>query len=112
MAMKRWLPGLAALPICALPVIWAGQRAPVLPASVILITLDTTRADHLPPYDDGFELPAIEQLAREGVVFERAIAPVPLTLPSHSSLFTGRIPPAHGARVNGLTLEAGLPMFP
>ena len=112
MAMKRWLPGLAALPICALPVIWAGQRDAVLAANVILITLDTTRADRLPPYDDGIELPAIDQLAREGVVFDRAIAPAPLTLPSHSSLFTGRIPPAHGARVNSLTLEAGLPMFP
>jgi arylsulfatase A-like enzyme len=103
---------LAALPVCGLAVIWAGQRDPVLPASVILITLDTTRADRLPPYADAFALPAIGQLASEGIVFERAVAPVPLTLPSHGSLFTGRIPPAHGARVNGLTLDDGPPMFP
>ena len=111
MAMNRWLSGLAALPVCTLAVMWASQQDRPLPASVILITLDTTRADHLPPYD-GIELPAIERIASEGIVFDRAIAPVPLTLPSHSSLFTGRIPPAHGARVNGLTLDAGLPMFP
>jgi arylsulfatase A-like enzyme len=103
---------LAVLPVCGLAVIWAGQRDPVLPANVILITLDTTRADRLPPHSAAFALPAIEQLASEGVVFERAVAPVPLTLPSHGSLFTGRIPPAHGARVNGLTLDDGPPMFP
>jgi arylsulfatase A-like enzyme len=82
------------------------------PASVILITLDTTRADYLPPYGGQVPLPAIERLAREGVVFDQAIAPAPLTLPSHTSLFTGRIPPAHGARVNGLTAGGTMPVFP
>jgi arylsulfatase A-like enzyme len=77
---------------------------------VILITLDTTRADRLPPYG-GIALPAIDQLAREGVVFDQAVAPVPLSLPSHTSLFTGRLPPAHGARVNGSTVAAELPML-
>ncbi|HYN10424.1 MAG TPA: sulfatase [Vicinamibacterales bacterium] len=86
-------------------------RATPRPASVILITLDTTRADRLPPYNAGMPLPAIEGLAREGVVFNRVVAPVPLTLPSHSSLFTGRLPPAHGARVNAERLGAGHPLF-
>jgi arylsulfatase A-like enzyme len=86
--------------------------AQLRPASVILITLDTTRADYLPPYGGQVRLPAIERLAREGVVFDQAIAPAPLTLPSHTSLFTGRIPPAHGARVNGLTVAGTLPVFP
>ena len=111
MTIQRLLPCLVALPVCTLAAMWSGQRAAgnPPPASVILITLDTTRADRLPPYDGGVALPAIEQLARGGVVFDQAIAPAPLTLPSHSSLFTGRIPPEHGARVNGLTLGGGFP---
>src|SRR5262245_47020386 len=90
---------------------WIGLRSVATfprPASLILITLDTTRADHLPPYVAG-SLPAIEQLAREGVVFDKAIASVPLTLPSHSSLFTGRNPPAHDVRVNATVLAPGVP---
>jgi arylsulfatase A-like enzyme len=111
--MTRLMTGVAVLPVCALAVIWSGHR-PVdhpRPASVILVTLDTTRADRLPPYDGDVSLPAVERLAREGVVFDRAIASAPLTLPSHSSLFTGRVPPAHGARVNGVTLAGKLPLL-
>ena len=105
--------------LIALAAVWlAGQEvalrvgeASTRPANVILITLDTTRADRLPPYDGGVRLPAIERLARDGVVFDRAIAPAPLTLPSHSSLFTGRLPPVHGVRVNAATLSPDLPLF-
>ena len=87
--------------LIALAAVWlAGQEIALRvggtsarPANVILITLDTTRADRLPPYDGGIRLPAVERLAREGVVFDRVVAPVPLTLPSHSSLFTGTLPP-------------------
>ena len=53
----------------------------------MLITLDTTRADRLSAY--GFQdlsTPAIDRLAAEGVVFEDAVAQVPLTLPSHASM--------------------------
>jgi arylsulfatase A-like enzyme len=68
---------------------------------VVLVTLDTTRADRLSPY--GFmdlPMPALDRLAREGVVFDRAQSVAPLTLPAHSSLFTGLYPPAHGVRDN------------
>ena len=70
--------------------------------SVLLITLDTTRADHLSPY--GYALadtPIYDQLAEQGVVFTRAYSTCPLTIPSHSSIFTGRPPPSHGVRDNG-----------
>jgi choline-sulfatase len=98
--------------VITLAVVWVGLRsagsAP-RPASLILITLDTTRADYLPPYESEGLLPAVERLAREGVVFDQAIASVPLTLPSHSSLFTGQNPPAHDVRVNATVLAPGVP---
>ena len=70
--------------------------------SVLLITLDTTRADRIGAY--GFadiETPHLDRLAAEGVLFEQAQAVAPLTLPAHSSIFTGEFPPAHGVRDNG-----------
>jgi arylsulfatase A-like enzyme/Tfp pilus assembly protein PilF len=70
--------------------------------NVLLVTLDTTRADRLGAY--GFrpiETPNLDRIAREGVLFEHAVAPAPLTLPTHSSLFTSKLPPAHGVRDNG-----------
>ena len=70
--------------------------------NVVVITLDTTRADRLGCYGfAGIETPNIDRLARQGVVFENATSTAPLTFPSHSSIFTGLIPPHHGARDNG-----------
>jgi arylsulfatase A-like enzyme/Tfp pilus assembly protein PilF len=70
--------------------------------NLLLITLDTTRADGLGVYGSpDHATPALDRLAREGVLFERAIAPAPLTLPAHASLFTGNYPPRHGVRDNG-----------
>jgi choline-sulfatase len=68
---------------------------------VVIVTLDTTRADRLSPY--GFmdvRMPALERLAGEGVVFDQAVTVAPLTLPAHASLLTGLLPPAHGVRDN------------
>ena len=77
-------------------------RAWAVPSyNVVVITLDTTRADRLSPY--GFmdvSLPHLERLAREGVVFDQATTVAPLTLPAHSSLFTGLLPPRHGVHDN------------
>ena len=70
--------------------------------SVLLITLDTTRADRIGAY--GFadiDTPHLDRLAAEGVLFEQAQAVAPLTLPAHSSIFTGEFPPSHGVRDNG-----------
>lgn len=79
--------------------------------NVLFITLDTTRANRLGCYGYKKALtPALDQLASEGVLYEHAYAPVPLTLPSHASMFTGLYPPEHGVRVNGReSLPAGIP---
>ena len=69
--------------------------------SVLLITLDTTRADRLEPYGSkDVETPALSRLAGEGIVFENAVATSPVTAPSHASLLTGLYPPRHGVRNN------------
>ncbi len=97
------------LGLIAAGVVWDVRSA--RPLNVLLITLDTTRADRLGCY--GYSLartPVLDRLAREGVVFERAYAPVPLTLPSHASMLTGLYPPEHGLRNNGkAALPLGLP---
>ncbi len=79
------------------------------PRNLLVITLDTIRADRLPPYGfAGVETNALDRLAAEGAVFEQTFAAVPLTLPSHATLFTGLYPPRLGVRDNGGTpLAAG-----
>jgi choline-sulfatase len=68
---------------------------------IILISIDTLRADRLPAYGYAkVRTPAIDALAADGVLFERAYAHVPLTLPSHASMLTGRLPFEHGVRDN------------
>ena len=68
---------------------------------VVLVTIDTLRADRVGAYGDTQALtPALDSVAREGVRFDAAITPTPLTLPSHASLLTGLAPPAHGVRGN------------
>ncbi len=69
--------------------------------NVLLVSVDTLRADHLGTYGARVKTPVIDRLAEEGVVFEKTIASVPVTLPSHTSLFTGSYPIAHGVRDNG-----------
>ena len=66
------------------------------PNSLVLIVLDTQRADHLGPYGGlAGSTPAIDQLAAEGTLFEDVISPSPWTLPSHASMFTGLYPSQH-----------------
>ena len=70
--------------------------------NLLLITLDTTRADRIGAYGDlGACTPNLDRLAREGVRFDRASTSAPLTLPAHVTLMTGREPPAHQVRNNG-----------
>lgn len=69
---------------------------------LVLITLDTTRADHLGCYGHGAgATPELDALAARGVRFAHAYAPVPMTLPSHATILTGVYPPGHGVRTNG-----------
>jgi arylsulfatase A-like enzyme/Tfp pilus assembly protein PilF len=70
--------------------------------NLLLITLDTTRADVLGLYGNNDDpSPQIDQLGRTGIVFQECYTPAPLTLPAHCSLFTGRYPIAHQVRNNG-----------
>ncbi len=72
-------------------------------SNLLVITLDTVRADRLGAY--GYPrgtTPNLDRLAKRGVRFENAYSPVPLTLPSHSTLFTGLYPFAIGVRINGM----------
>ena len=97
----RALPLLGALALLAA----CGRRVPPSPefpgAPVILISIDTLRADHLPAY--GYrrvETPSIDALQRDSIVFDNAYSPCPLTLPSHLSMLTGLLPTEHGVRAN------------
>jgi tetratricopeptide (TPR) repeat protein len=80
-------------------------------ASVVLISIDTLRSDHLPFYGyGGVETPALSGLRGDSILYERAYSPVPLTLPAHVSLFTGRLPEAHGVHDNaGYNLKPDVP---
>ncbi len=70
--------------------------------NLLLVTLDTTRADRLGCYGrEGAATPNLDGLAADGALFEQAIAVAPVTLPSHVSLLTGQYPPRHGVRMNG-----------
>ncbi len=76
----------------------ASAPRPARGPNIILITLDTTRADHLSAY--GYSRPTtpnIDRLAHQGVLFENAVASTSWTLPSHASIFTGLLPHQHGA---------------
>lgn len=75
---------------------------PPPPPNVLIVTLDTTRADHLGAYGHPRRAtPALDRLANEGARFTRAYTVTPLTIPAHSSLHTGQLPPRHGVRDNG-----------
>ena len=79
-----------------------GSGPPADAKSVVLVTIDTLRADHVGAYGaEGVATPTLDGLAAEGVRFETAITSTPITLPSHSSIFTGMDPPDHGVRHNG-----------
>src|SRR4051812_19493766 len=67
--------------------------------NVILITIDTVRADRLGCYGaSGIETPTQDALARDGIVFERAVSQVPLTWPSHAAILTGTYPFQNGVQ--------------
>jgi len=78
---------------------------------IVLISIDTIRSDRLPAYGyEGVETPAIDRLAGDGVLFERAYSHVNVTLPSHASIFTGLLPSVHGVRDNaGYRLDGAIP---
>jgi arylsulfatase A-like enzyme len=87
-----------------LAVTWLERTPPPEAArpSVLLVTIDTLRADRVGAYGGPAGLtPTLDALANQGTVFEEAVASVPLTLPSHSTILSGLEPPHHGVRDNG-----------
>jgi len=111
---RAWLP-FAVLPFALLPfaLTACGGSAPatkVTARNLVLITVDTLRADHVGAY--GYtraRTPALDGIAARGAIFERAYSAAPITLTSHATILTGRYPPGHGARDNGLRMAAGVP---
>lgn len=105
----RWIALAVLLAAAAGGAWWFLRPAPAGP--VILISIDTLRADHLSVY--GYtkgRTPNIDALARDGVVFDRAYAHAPQTLPSHTSILTGLLPFEHGVRDNiGFTVKPNTP---
>ena len=70
-------------------------------APVIIVSIDTLRADHLPAYGYGkVSTPALDAFRKDAVLYSNAYSHVPLTLPSHASLLTGLLPPQNGVRDN------------
>ena len=92
---------------------FARASAPVN-GPIILISIDTLRADHLPAY--GYrkvKTPAIDALAADGTVFERAYSHAPQTLPAHASILSGRLPFETGVRDNaGFAVKPGERLLP
>ena len=101
-------------PLCALSALLLlaacrGQRSRAAPRSIVLVTIDTLRADHVSPR----LTPALDALAKEAVVFDQAVTVAPLTLPAHASLLTGAYPPRHGVRDNQVfALPSEIPTYP
>lgn len=95
-------PAALAAILCTVVLLACGRTAP---RDIVVITLDTFRADLMGAYGNASGLtPALDALARRSVVFESASATAPITLPSHASLFTGRYPTSTGVRNNGTFL--------
>jgi len=101
-AAVRCLAAFAVLAIAAIGPGCAGGPGAKPPHNLLLITVDTLRADRLSCYDPAHvRTPTMDRLAASGWVFTQAFSHVPLTLPAHTSLLVGRTPPAHGVRDNG-----------
>ena len=100
---------LAAVIVIAVAGFW--WLRPTRRPNILLITVDTLRADHVGVYGDrNASTPALDALAARGTLFTNAICQVPLTLPSHASMLTGLLPPSHAIRDNvGFALPSDVP---
>ena len=112
-SMRRFV----SVAVAVVAVAGCGNRTPTTPAgppadaaSVVLVTIDTLRADRVGAYGwRAARTPAIDTLAAAGARFARAYAAAPITLTSHATLITGVNPPRHGARHNGMQVRSDVP---
>jgi len=87
--------------IVALAACHRGEQVRFENAPVVLISIDTLRADHLPAYGyKGVDTPHLDGFRRDAILFRNAYSHCPMTLPSHLSMLTGLLPPEHGVRDN------------
>ena len=108
--VSRIIVGLVVLVPVAAAAWWWWPPPPARPG-IVVITIDTLRADRVGAYGSLVRTPALDRLAAEGVRFDAAYAPVPLTLPSHVSMFSGRLPVEHTVRTNdGYRVPDGVPL--
>lgn len=111
MSVRRQATALVAAVMVAAPTAAAGEppgRGEPARPNILLVTIDTLRADAV-GFVGGTDLtPVLDSLAAAGRSFATAVTPVPLTLPAHVSLMTGLRPPRHGVRDNGQTVSADL----
>jgi len=91
------------------PRILAGDGGAKEITSVLLIVVDTLRADYLGAYGAEIDTPNVDGLAERGVLFSHARSHIPITGPSHASLFTSLLPMEHGVRNNAQELSASFP---
>jgi arylsulfatase A-like enzyme/tetratricopeptide (TPR) repeat protein len=104
--IRWWLASLVLIALAGVAAVLVFRRPASTPGSprpnVLLVTLDTTRADHIGCYGSArARTPRIDRLAAEGARFEQASSPAPITFAAHSSIFTALYPFEHGARGNG-----------
>ena len=108
---------LAVVAVGIAAVVWFCRSEPlrtVQPTHIVLISIDTCRADHLQCYEQPApaiasaawqvsepHTPNLDALSEEGILFENVVSPAPITLPAHCTMLTGTIPPYHGVHDNG-----------
>ena len=86
------------------------ERAPASAQNVLLVTIDTLRADSVGAYGAvSARTPVLDGLAHDGLRVDRAWTTAPITLPAHASVLTGLYPPGHGARHNGIAVTPAVP---
>lgn len=98
--------------LCLISVAGAAEAVPCSsPPNVVLLSVDTLRADFLGCYGNTWELtPHIDRLANDSLLFEDAVCEIPLTGPSFAAMFTGRFPRMVGATRNGLRVDESVPL--
>jgi choline-sulfatase len=108
-AVKRLL---IMLVMCAASVSAQGAKKTASQPNVFLVTIDTLRADHVHCYGYGLiQTPALDSLAKDGVLFAQAFTPSPITNTSHTSILTGLLPSTHGVTDFAVRLASTFPVW-